>query len=146
MSGDGHGGAYETADQGDVMHETLNSSLPRAADLAALVALNDEYIRAVQTSDARRFGEILADDFVCSMSDGTQLARKGFLEHAAEPSPISNLQAHDVQVRLMGDFAIIHARTTFRTADGRDGRSRYTDVWARRDGRWRAIAAQVTRY
>lgn len=128
------------------MHETLNSSLPGAADLAALAALNDDYIRAVQTSDARRFAEILADDFICSMSDGTQLARNAFLEHTAEPSTISDLQAHDVQVRLMGDFAIIHARTTFRTVDGRDGRSRYTDVWARRDGQWRAIAAQVTRY
>jgi uncharacterized protein (TIGR02246 family) len=138
--------AAANLNQGDAMQETLNSSLPRAADLAALVALNDDYIRAVEKSDARRFAEILADDFVCSMSDGTQVTRKVFLEHVAEPSTISDLQAHDVQVRLMGDFAIIHARTTFRTVDGRDGRSRYTDVWARRDGRWLAIAAQVTRY
>ena len=128
------------------MQETLNSSLPRAADLAALIALNDDYIRAVEKSDARRFAEILADDFICSMSDGTQVTREAFLGRVAEPSTISDLQAHDVKVRLMGDFAIIHARTTFRTVDGRDGRSRYTDVWARRDGRWLAIAAQVTRY
>jgi hypothetical protein len=26
---------------------------------------------------------------------------------------INNLQAHEVNIRLMGDFAIIHARTTF---------------------------------
>ena len=128
------------------MQETLNSSLPRAADLAALIALNDDYIRAVEKSDARRFAEILADDFICSMSDGTQVTREAFLGRVAEPSTISDLKAHDVKVRLMGDFAIIHARTTFRTVDGRDGRSRYTDVWARRDGRWLAIAAQVTRY
>lgn len=132
--------------QGDAMQETLISSTLRAADLAALVALNDDYIRAVEHSDARRFADILADDFVCSMSDGSHVARETFLKHVAEPSTISNLQAHDVQVRLIGDVAIIHARTTFRTADGRDGRSRYTDVWARRDGRWLAIAAQVTRY
>jgi Domain of unknown function (DUF4440) len=87
--------------QADPMQETLNSTLPRAADLAALVALNDDYILAVESSDARRFAEILADDFVCSMSDGTQATREAFLEHVAEPSTISNLQAHDVQIRLM---------------------------------------------
>lgn len=128
------------------MQETLNGSVANAADFAALVALNDDYIRSVETSDARRFADILADDFVCTLSDGTQLTRDAFLKHVAEPAPISQLRAHDVQVRLLGDFAIVHARTTFRMMNGQEGRSRYTDVWARRDGRWVAIAAQVTRY
>jgi hypothetical protein len=46
----------------------------------------------------------------------------------------------------MGDFAIIHAGTTFAGPHGRLRSSRYTDVWARRKGRWLAVAAQVTRY
>ena len=33
-------------------------------------------------------------------------------------------------MRLMGDFAIIHARTTFTLPDGRPGAGRYTDIWA----------------
>ena len=116
------------------------------ADLATLRELNRDYVRSVQTSDVRRFDEILADDFLCSNSDGSLLDRTAFLEHTAHPATISNLEAHDVDVRLMGDFAIIHARTTFTWQDGRPGASRYTDVWARRDGRWLAVAAQVTRY
>jgi len=48
-------------------------------------------------------------------------------------------------IMLMGDFAIVHARTTFTAADGRPGTERYTDVWARRDGRWLAVSAHVTR-
>jgi ketosteroid isomerase-like protein len=55
------------------------------------------------------------------------------------------LQAHDVDVRLMGDFAIVHARTTFTASNGRPGSGRYTDVWARRNGRWLAVSAHVTR-
>jgi hypothetical protein len=58
---------------------------------------------------------------------------------------ISNLQAHDVQIRLMGDVALVHGRTTYTLADGREASGRYTDVWARRDGRWLAVAAHVTR-
>jgi len=38
-----------------------------------------------------------------------------------------------------------HARTVYRTADDETKAGRYTDVWARRDGAWRAGAAHVTR-
>jgi ketosteroid isomerase-like protein len=116
-----------------------------ASDLDTLVKLNEDYVRSVAQSDVKRFNEILAEDFLCSSSDGTLLDRRQFLEHTAKPATISNLAVHDVNVRLMGDVAIVHARTTFRLADGKDGEGRYTDVWARRDGLWLAVAAHVTR-
>ena len=114
-------------------------------DHDALFELNRDYIRSVQTSDVRRFDEILADDFLCSNPDGSLVDRKDFLKQTAVPVKISNLEARDVNIRLMGDFAIIHARTTYSLPDGRAGGGRYTDVWARRDGRWLAVAAHVTR-
>ena len=114
-------------------------------DLSALTTLNQDYIRAVQAGDVTRFGEILAADFLCSLPDGSLIDRARFLEQTAAPVTIANLQAHDVNVRLLGDTAIVHARTTFTTADGRAASGRYTDVWARRDGRWLAVSAHVTR-
>jgi ketosteroid isomerase-like protein len=118
---------------------------PMTSDLKTLLELNQDYIRSVQTSDVARFEEILSDDFLCSLPDGSLIDRKRFLEQTALPVKISNLEAHDVNVRLMGDFAIIHARTSYTTADGRPGSGRYTDVWARRGGRWVAVSAHVTR-
>jgi ketosteroid isomerase-like protein len=115
------------------------------SDQTALLELNQEYIRSVQDSDVRRFNEILADDFLCSLPDGSLVDRAQFLVQTAKPARISNLQAHDVKVRQMGDFAIIHARTTYSGPDGRPGSGRYTDVWARRNGRWLAVSAHVTR-
>jgi len=114
-------------------------------DHDVLEALNRDYIRSVQTSDVRRFDEILADDFLCSNPDGTLLDRKAFLVQTAQPVKITDLEAKDVNIRLMGDFAIIHARTTYRLPDGRAGAGRYTDVWARRGGRWLCVSAHVTR-
>jgi ketosteroid isomerase-like protein len=114
-------------------------------DLEVLEALNADYIRSVQNSDVNRFDEILAEDFLCSLPDGTLLDRRAFLEHTVRPAQVASLAAHDVNVRLMGPFAIIHARTTFTTADGRSAAGRYTDVWAKRGGRWLAVAAHVTR-
>jgi len=115
------------------------------SDLETLLALNGDYVDSVQRGDAGRFDEILADDFVCSNPDGSLVDRAGFLEQTARPVTISGLAAHDVDVRLLGDVAIIHARTTYTLADGRPGAGRYTDVWARRNGQWFAVAAHVTR-
>jgi len=114
------------------------------SDHDTLLALNADYIHSVQHGDVRRFSEILADDFLCSLPDGTLVDRARFLERTAQPVTIANLQAHDVNLRLMGDFAIIHTRTTF-TVDGRAASGRYTDIWARRNGRWQAVSAHVTR-
>lgn len=114
-------------------------------DVDTLQQLNRDYIRSVQTSDVRRFDEILAEDFLCSNPDGSLVDRAGFLAQTARPVAISNLEAHDVRVRIIGDAAIIHARTTYTMLDGRAGAGRYTDVWARRQGRWLAVSAHVTR-
>src|SRR5436305_13074331 len=105
-------------------------------DLEILTARNDDYIASVQNGDVRRFDEILAEDFLCSNPDGSLVDKKQFLAQTARPVTISGLTAEDVKVRILGDVAIIHARTSYTTANGEQRNGRYTDVWARRDGRW----------
>lgn len=124
--------------------EAFLASLDRD-DLDALAGLNRDYIEAVQRGDVRRFQEILAADFLCSNPDGSLLDKTGFLEQTERPVTISDLKAEDVRIRLLGDVAIIHARTSYRTAAGEQGHGRYTDVWARRNGKWLAVSAHVTR-
>jgi ketosteroid isomerase-like protein len=114
-------------------------------DLETLIALNRDYIHSVQHGDVRRFTEILAPDFLCSNPDGSLVDRSGFLEQTARPVTISGLATDDVRVRILGDVAIIHARTSYATAAGEHRNGRYTDVWARRDGAWLAVSAHVTR-
>ena len=114
-------------------------------DIAILEQLNRDYVASVQNADVGRFDEILADEFYCSNPDGSLVDRNAFLEQTARPVTISGLAAADVMIRLFGDVAIIHARTVYKTADGEAKSGRYTDVWARRDGSWRAVSAHVTR-
>lgn len=125
--------------------QTFSTPAVAADDVAALVRLNDEYIDSVRTSNVHRFGEILAADFLCTQADGSLIDREQFLAQAAKPTTAHGLQVHDVNVRLLGDSAIVHAATTFTHPDGRPGRGRYTDIWAKREGRWVAVAAQFTR-
>lgn len=123
----------------------MSESAISASDIEALTSLNRDYIRSVQNGDVRRFDEILAADFRCSNPDGSLVDRKGFLAQTARPVTISNLEAHDVEIRVFGDIAIIHARTSYMTAEGRAGAGRYTDVWARQNGKWLCVSAHVTR-
>jgi ketosteroid isomerase-like protein len=115
------------------------------SDLETLAALNRDYISSVQNSDVKRFDEILSEDFLNTNPDSSLVDRAGFLKQIAPKTKISNLACHDVNIRVMGDFAIIHARTSYTLPDGREGNGRYTDVWARRGGTWLCVAAQVAR-
>jgi ketosteroid isomerase-like protein len=115
------------------------------SDLDQLLALNRDYVDSVQHGDVTRFDAILAEDFLCSNSDGSLVDKRQFLEQTARPVTIKALSAQDVRVRVLGDVAIVHARTTYVTAGGEERTGRYTDVWARRDGKWLAVSAHVTR-
>ena len=123
----------------------IKQSSTSANDLDTLRELNEGFIRAVEMSDARWFDANLAPDFLNSNPDGSLVERADFLAQIARPSTVTNLDARDVRVRIMGDFAIIHARTTYTKSDGRPGAGRYTDVWARQHGRWLCVSAHVTR-
>ena len=116
-----------------------------ATEQATLEALNREYIRSVSEADVRWFDANLSEDFVNSNPDCSLVDRAGFLARIARGSTVKNLDIEDVLIRQLGDVALIHARTTYVKVDGQPGAGRYTDVWARRDGRWLCVAANVTR-
>src|SRR6266404_5994413 len=124
------------------MEAPMHTDTATRSDLDALTALNRDYIHSVQHSDVQRFDEILADDFLCSNPDGSLVDKSQFLTQTARPVTITGLEAQDVKVRLLGDVAIIHARTSYATADGGQRYGRYTDVWARRNGKWLAVSAR----
>ena len=126
--------------------ETLQMAIKDAGarrDAELLAQLNSDYLNSDQASDVDRYEEILADDFTASLPDLMLYDRQEFLAMIALPRPFTELQAHDVQIRLLGDLALIHARITFRSLDGVQRQGRYTDDWQRRDGKWLCVAANV---
>jgi ketosteroid isomerase-like protein len=114
-------------------------------DLDELTKLNKDYVDSVQNCDVTRFDEILAQDFYCTNPDKSLVDRAAFLKQTAIPVKIRNLKAEDVKIRILGDFAIIHARTSYTTPDGEQAHGRYTDCWARQNGKWLAASAHVAR-
>ena len=110
------------------------------SDLEILTQLNADFVASAQNGDVRRLEQILAEDFMSSLPDLLLHDKKQFLDITAAPRPFTELKADEVRIRLLGDFAIIHAHMTLRTADGVKRQGRYTDDYQRRDGKWLCVA------
>jgi ketosteroid isomerase-like protein len=117
-----------------------------ASDVDILEQLNRSYVRSAEMSDVGWYLENLAEDFLSSTVDGSLVDRAGFLARVARPYPGSNLEAHDVRIRILGEVALIHAAFRYKRADGQGGSGRYTDIWARRNGRWLCVSAHFNRF
>jgi ketosteroid isomerase-like protein len=117
-----------------------------ARERNALEELNRGYVHSAEQSDVRWYAEHLAEDFIASSVDGSIADRAAFLARMAQPYPGRNLAAEDVRIRILGEFAIIHAGFRYEKPDGRPGTGRYTDLWARRRGRWACISAHFNRF
>jgi len=114
-------------------------------DRKVLEKLNEGYVASVQNSDVRWFDQHLSDDFLNTNPDGTLVGRAGFLAQIVRPQAVKGLEPRAVNIRILGDVAIIHAKTVYTKPDGRPGAGRYTDIWQKRDGHWLCVAAHVTR-
>jgi hypothetical protein len=136
---------------GDREADTIRDVAPKwrvspvtKTDLDELTALNRSYVASVQNGDVGWFRDNLADDFMCSNPDSSLINRSAFLELIGKPVRITGLVEDMVQIRVMGDFAIIHARITYQGASEMTRVGRFTDDWARREGVWLCVSAHTT--
>ena len=116
-----------------------------AGDLEVLRELNRNYIRAAAESDVRWYADNLAADYRATNPDGSFVDRAGFLARFTPGSPTKDYEAVDVQIRVLGDVALIHSDFLDRRPDGTAGKGRYTDIYARRGGRWICVCAHFVR-
>src|SRR6478609_9647208 len=89
--------------------------IPMSRDIDELTALNREYVASVQNGGVKRFDGLLEQDFDCSNPDKSLVDRAALLKQTAVPVTFRILKAEDVKLRVLGDFAIIHASTSYTT-------------------------------
>jgi ketosteroid isomerase-like protein len=106
--------------------------------------LNAGYVRAFLQSDAAWYDRQLAPDFMCILTSGAVVDRATFLENARKPHTVVSYDLGEVGIRVHGDAALVTALGSWRRKDGTAGRTRYIDVWVRKDGAWKAVSAQLT--
>src|SRR6266542_6139313 len=123
--------------------ELLSPETRESEVVAALHELNAQYIGAFVESDVTWYRRHLSEDFVCTLADGRRIGKDEFLERNEQGPGVTGVSYDEVDVRPVGDVALVQGVTHY-TRDGAPASTRYTDVWRLRDGRWQAIAAQLT--
>ena len=119
------------------------------ADNVAQFRELEQNLAAAYTEGDRAFVDaLLADDWTSTDYRGRIWTKADVLAMFKGARPPMTRSEIDVdRVRLIGDVAVVTGRSV---AEGIvDGRAvtvtqRYTDVYARREGRWRVIASQGT--
>jgi ketosteroid isomerase-like protein len=136
----------------NVAKETVN---PVAIE-AEIVKLENDWATAAQRHDANAARKFLADDLVMTYPDGstgTKASELSVIESGAMTADAWELS--DTKVTVMGpDAAFITGRAVLKNAKYKDstmkkaidisGEYRFTDVYARRNGQWFAVASQTT--
>lgn len=114
--------------------------------------LERAWLDAYEQRDAEAMNRILADEFKLSFSSGMTQTKADILAQLKSGrdsgAPSVKLSTEDVQSRVEGEMVILTGRFIQRME--RDGQSRmmqmrYTDTYAKRQGRWQVIASQLTR-
>ena len=114
------------------------------SDKTQILDIERRWAEQVVTNDVETLKQILADDYIGTEPNGKrQTTAEAIAEAKAGPSEFaSNHLNDDVKVRIYGNFAIAQGTETFKRKDATVGRFIWTDVFAKRNGRWFVIASQ----
>jgi ketosteroid isomerase-like protein len=99
-------------------------------------------------ADAAALDTLLADDVTYVRSSGAVDGKAEYLRAlgATGPYALDSLVPADLTVRVFGDAAVVTGRLIVKLrAQPSPYAIRFTDVWARRRGRWQLVAFQATR-
>ena len=98
---------------------------------------------AIARGDLQTYDRIVADDYVAFQATGSESTKAEILAaYRAGSLHYTGLEIYDVQGRVFGDTAVVSARTKGMRRDGDHdvpNRVRYIRVYAKRDGKWRAV-------
>ncbi|HXG91649.1 MAG TPA: nuclear transport factor 2 family protein [Blastocatellia bacterium] len=116
-----------------------------------LLKLEREWLDAYTNRNAAAMERIEADDFTITYPDGRVLTKADEVASMKTPAPAGPrpaLSTEDTRVRVYGDTAVVTGVLIQKmTNNGHETtiRERYTDVYVKRNGRWQAVASQLTR-
>jgi ketosteroid isomerase-like protein len=123
------------------------SAAPALTDEQQVIATETEWVQAEVQRDVAVLERVLDDRFLVNSSTG-KLSDKATVIADVLGWKMSSQTITDRTVLVDGDTAIVFGTANFRFAvEGKDDEvsaGRYTTTYIKRDGRWRALALQMT--
>ena len=123
-------------------------ALPVGQEELGLLQIEREWTDALVKKDMAWFEKALADDWA-SNTDG-QIMKKAQMLAGLKggPNKIESISLGPMRVLIFGETAVVHGLANEKSADkGKDTMAQYrwTDIFAKRDGRWRCVSSYSTK-
>jgi ketosteroid isomerase-like protein len=133
-----------------VMAVSLVSAAFGAGADAELKAIEQQWLDAYMKSDPAFIKSLEADDYSIIESDGTVTTKAQDVKATTDKTfVLKSATMSDVKVRMLGDSnAVVTCMLKMSgTEDGKDfsGDYRGTDVFEKKNGKWMAVASQLTK-
>jgi len=125
------------------------ASKPAAAPSvsASVKQLEHDWTDAMKAKDTDKLSSIIADDWVSIGPDGAKQTKREFLaEITAGGYVLTSYDFGAMDVKVVGSTAIVQGSDTEKSmTKGKDSSGKYvwTDVFAKRDGKWQAVRSQL---
>ncbi|MEO0560184.1 MAG: nuclear transport factor 2 family protein [Bacteroidota bacterium] len=114
---------------------------------AELRATERAWLHAYDTHDVEAMASIVAAEFEIVYGNGSVVDKAttiSWLTPGEPDDPATRQYTENTHVRLYGSVAILTGIYVSESPQGTN-RSRYTDTWIWRDGRWQVVASHLTR-
>lgn len=126
-------------------HAAVGDAMLQGPEVEAVTKLNENYFRSWREYDMDWYRQNLAEHFVLIASDGSVFDKKGFVSLPSQRENIHDARIDDVVVRVYpGGTAVVTAICVVNYKNGQQTATRYTDVYTRINGQWKAVSAQLT--
>jgi ketosteroid isomerase-like protein len=101
-----------------------------------------------QHRQIENFAALLDDDFVITFEDGSTYSKTGYLSYSASSATaVESVEIPEMKVRMHGDTAVVTGIYHEKGVDSQkayDYHDRFTDVWMKKAGKWRLVAAHYS--
>ena len=120
------------------------------ADLGdQIIALDKERMAAMTAQDMAKLDELIADDLIYTHSSSRLDTKQSLLDNMKTGATVyKKANPSGVQAQVLGDAVVLTGSADLEVhANGAPlvFSVRFTDVYARRDGRWQMVAWQSTK-
>jgi ketosteroid isomerase-like protein len=115
----------------------------------AIKDLEKEWAEAGKAADTAKLGEIIADDWSGIGPDGKSMTKAEFIDgYKSGKMKTESFDMGAVNVKVLGSIAVAQGSDKEKSLfDGKDSSGTYawTDVFAKRDGKWVAVRSQTAK-
>jgi len=125
-----------------------SSRAQQPSQTAEIRALEVKMLDYYQHHQVEVFAAVLDEDFVITFEDGSTYSKTGYLSYSASSSTRVELaEIPEMKVRMHGDTAVVTGVYHEKGVDSQrtyDYHDRFTDVWIKKSGKWRLVAAHYS--